>query len=688
MGNGHLARKAYNWEGALVYEGQVYDHMRYRLRGANGRYHLHGKRSMKFRFNRGHDFAARDRFGNEYPRPWRRLNVSKLFDNRAPSGSPDQNYGLTEMVNSILFNLAGVPTWQAHWFHFRVVDGEQEAPDEYHGDFWGLFLAIEEYDSRFLDARDMPSGNLYKLSSGVGDPLRQRRYQGRDSVADGSDKRNLEWELRPGRTEVQLRDLVNYDEFYRYFAVAQAIRHYDSWNFSDKNIAWYFELQPAGSPYGRVWYLPWDVDLTWGPNWNQGEFEAWWALGGGDGLAQTEDRNGQEAMRLEFRNYVREFRDLIWNEYTVNPILDELAAQIADFVPADMGRWQNAPWDVGRHEYQLSLAEKVEDMKTFAWRGGKTWSSGNVSGYIGPGGQTAVLDMIAGFEDDDTSIPARPAIMYFGPPGFPINDLTFMCTPFDDPQGPQTFAALKWRIAEVLEPGHPGYRSDRRRHEADAVWESDAIGVYENTFTIPGENLKPGHIYRVRVRMLDTSGRWSHWSAPVEFTAGWPPEHPWADHVRITEIMYHPAESPTGHPDAEYVELTNIGATPLDITGAALTDGVTFRFPDISLAPGQSVVAVADIAAFRSIYGPQVQVAGAYQGRLSNGGERLRLSDSNLNLVLLEVDYRDDWYPETDGLGFSLEAASPQETPLDQWSDKAAWRISTDLGGSPGNLGD
>ncbi|NIP92945.1 MAG: hypothetical protein GWO24_05565, partial [Akkermansiaceae bacterium] len=76
------ARFFYNWNGTLVYEGIVYDNIRYRLRGANGRYHQRGKRSMRFRLNDGYYFQARDQDGEPYPRKWRTLTTGKGFDNR------------------------------------------------------------------------------------------------------------------------------------------------------------------------------------------------------------------------------------------------------------------------------------------------------------------------------------------------------------------------------------------------------------------------------------------------------------------------------------------------------------------------------------------------------------------------------------------------------------------------------
>jgi hypothetical protein len=682
-GNSHLGRKRYNWEGAFVYDGRVYDHMRYRLRGANGRYHLRGKRSMKFRFNRGHELEARDRFGNRYPEDWRKLNVSKLFDNRAVSNSPDQNYGLPEMMNSILFSLASVPTWQAHWFHLRVVDGVHEAPDQFRGDFWGLFLAMEEYDKQFLKAHDLPDGNLYKLSAGIGDPARQLRYQGPESVDDHSDYRNLRNQLSPNRSDEQLDQLVNYDNFYRYYAMAQAIRHYDCWNFSDKNVAWYFEPQPEQGPFGRLWYLPWDLDLTWGPNWNQGQFEAWWALGDSDGMPQNGMSGSRHApKRLAFRNYIREFRDLLWNKDTVNSVLDELAGMIHDIAQADQDRWLQAPSDVGSHRFDLTLAEKVADMKRFAWDGNKTWSSGGSSGHVGAGGQTAVLDRIAGYEGDSTSVPHTPTIEYVGPEGFPVDALAFQCSAFADPQGSHTFGAMQWRVAEVSDLNHGEYDPAARAYEINPGWQSDELVEFQDVMTVEPAGLMPERLYRARVRMKDNSGRWSHWCDPVEFVAGWPANNLAARSLRVTEIMYHAADLPGQGGEAEFIELFNAGDSPIDLSGLAFTQGITYAFGQVTMSPGEFMVLARDREAFEARYGPALPVLD-YAGGLSNRGEPLVLEDVTQGIVIYQIDYRDDWYPVTDGQGHSLVPVDPSERRVD-WSDPALWQASQAVGGSPG----
>ena len=56
----------------------------------------------------------------------------------------------------------------------------------------------------------------------------------------------------------------------------------------------------------------------------------------------------------------------------------------------------------------------------------------------------------------------------------------------------------------------------------------------------------------VKARVL----RISLWSALNEaiYSVG-----PIADNLRITELMYHPADAPDGDPNAEFIELKNIG---------------------------------------------------------------------------------------------------------------------------------
>ncbi|MEM7384226.1 MAG: lamin tail domain-containing protein [Verrucomicrobiota bacterium] len=411
------ARRAYNWSGTIVYGDEVYDNISFRLRGGNGRYHLRGKRSMKFRFNKGRYFEVRNNRGEPYPEKWRVLTTSKMYGNR---NNPSEtfgtrrgpgNFGLVDSINGQLWRLFKVPAAHAHWFHFRVIDGEEEAPDQYAGDFYGLNLALERFDSRFLRARGMPKGNLYKLTDRISNGKEQQRYQAPDAVQDASDYLNIKNQLRANKEEDWLNRHVNWDNWYRYTAVEEAVRHYDYWPTADKNMVYYFEpaADPEEKPLGIFWQLPYDSDATWGPSWNNGEDIP------GAAVAR------KEPYQIGLRNAIRGFRDLIWREEVLSPMLDDLAAVIRDFYPADRDRWNSAPTSEGREDFG-PMETKVTDMLAFAFEGNLSYPGGSV----GNGGRAAWLDDLA----MDSAVPRTPSIDYDGPDTFPVDQLSFVSTGF------------------------------------------------------------------------------------------------------------------------------------------------------------------------------------------------------------------------------------------------------------------
>ena len=131
--------------------------------------------------------------------------------------------------------------------------------------------------------------------------------------------------------------------------------------------------------------------------------------------------------------------------------------------------------------------------------------------------------------------------------------------------------------------------------------------------------------------------------------------------VVIHEIYYN---QPGPLETTEFIELRNVGATPVDLEPLAFIDGVAFEFAGSgSLAPGAFALVVASRGAFLARY-PGAPVAGEYVGVLANGGERLALadvSDPESPVVVDEVRYGDgeDWPPSADGDGASLELIKP-----------------------------
>ena len=176
---------------------------------------------------------------------------------------------------------------------------------------------------------------------------------------------------------------------------------------------------------------------------------------------------------------------------------------------------------------------------------------------------------------------------------------------------------------------------------------------------------------RIKARTL--SG--TTWSALNEatFAVG-----PVAESLRISELMYHPDD-----PNIEYIELTNIGTETIDLGLVAFTNGVSFTFPSMDLAPAGYVLLVQDIDAFEARYGADLPIAGQFTGRLDNGGERIELQDA-AGQTIHNFRFRDGWYDLTDGQGLSLTVVEPGTVDPNGLGDKDAWRPSAVLGGSPG----
>lgn len=443
--NNFDARSEYNWNCTFVYEGEVFDHSQYRLRQRNARYAGSGKRSLKFRFNRGNYPVFRDRNGDKYPEPWKFLATHKMVGSRSNS-----TWGMDQATNHLLWNLTGTAAPFTHWAHMRIVRGADEAPNQYQGDYYGMLLALEEFDSRFLDSHNLEKGNLYKLISYRTNGLDVQRYQAADAVSDGSDFSTIINQLRPERSDSWLSEHVNWDHWNHYHAVVDMIRHYDVQpNTGEhlKNRAFYFEPS-ATNPLGRLRTLPWDSDTSWGPNWNAGVDFPKQAIFGTSGVGT------RLPFTIDYLNTVREMRDLIWTPEQIELMIDPLANRIADLVPADRARWQGA---IGGSQSDPTLESVVADMKKFAFVGG-SWVGGDGagmpsisqdSGLSGQQGRDAYLDALVA----DPALPATPTITYSGLAGFPQDDLSFVSTAFSDPQGAGSFGAMEWRVAEVTLPG-------------------------------------------------------------------------------------------------------------------------------------------------------------------------------------------------------------------------------------------
>jgi len=480
--------KDYKWEGALVYDGKVYDHIHFRSRGGTWRYAM-GKNMWKFEFNKGDDFFARDNFGAQYPVPWSKLNLGACIQQGQYGHRGEQ--GMFEAVGFKLFNLAGVESPRTHSVHFRIIDQEAEsdAKDQYTGDFWGLYLAVEEVGGRFLKEHHLPNGNLFKMEGGSGD----LKNNGSSGITNRSDLNKFVSEYNSGnRSDDWWRAHLDLPRYYDYRSVIEAIHHYDVGE--GKN--YFYFLNPKN---GRWSVHPWDLDLTWANN----------MYGSGEEPFHSQVLS-RPAFRLEYQNRLRELRDLLLNTNEVARLIDEYTYALTHGEPeansilaADRARWDYHPvmsrsGNAGQGLFYRAsathdFAGMVQLMKTFI-RKRSTWIDATLL--------------------KDPAVPKKPTITYTGNPDY--TRLSFDLSPYT---GTNAFASVQWRIADVTTSTHSSGFASTNHYEIVPLWQSDEIKSAEGAFTFPKLPLEKSETYRVRARFKDVSGRWSHWSAPSEFTA-------------------------------------------------------------------------------------------------------------------------------------------------------------------------
>ncbi|MBE0537337.1 MAG: lamin tail domain-containing protein [Phycisphaerae bacterium] len=430
----------YLWQGTLVYDGDVYDHIRFRARGGTWRYAM-GKNMWKFDFNRGHDFQARNDYGEKYGTKWDKLNFSACIQQGDYQHRGEQ--GMFEAAGFKLFNMMDVPAPKTHWLQFRIIDeAAEQGATQYDGDFWGLYMAIEQMDGRFLDEHDLPDGNLYKIEGHLVDG-NEKNNQGLTAVADMSDFYTFRtgYYSYPYPTEDWWHANVNLDCYYGYRCVVEGIHHGDIGY--GKN--YFFYLNPDTAKWSQ---LPWDLDLTWANN----------MYGDGEDPFKKEGAIFSNAnLRRAYENRLREFHNLLYNPDQMNQLLDEYAAIVKNpaggpsIVDADRAMWDYNPVMTTRtHSGKGGVGRFYQQAATKDFPGMVQIMKNYVTGYRG-----------FNTYSEDPAMPRTPQVAFIGAPNYPVNDLRFSTSPYSDPQGAHTFAAMKWRIAEVspfttiTQPGGP-----------------------------------------------------------------------------------------------------------------------------------------------------------------------------------------------------------------------------------------
>lgn len=655
--------------GTMVYGGTVYDHITFENRGEYSTY-VSGKNKWRFHFGRGHEFQAHDDFGQPYRARWRTMNLSGCATPWVP---PNRGMAcLDESVAFRLYALAGTVAPHMNYLHFRVIDEaeEQSATDQYRGDLWGLYGTIEHTDGAFLDERELPDGNVYKIEGAQGD----KRNQGPLPPTSSADYDMFRVGFNAAQPITWWRSNLELPAYYAFRAIDRIVNNMDlrdGWN----------HCQYRNPLTGRWTPMPWDLDMLYMPvtHWS--------------GVLNLQNSILQHPeLQIEYRNRARELGDLLLTDDQLGALVDEQAAFVGrpvaggtlSFAQLDQSMWNYHPRTALAHRGAF-----YRNPASNSFRGGvvnRTLQSADHAGmmrWIKDFTLSGYGAMQLATEIADAAIPDRPTISYIGSAGFPLDGLRFRSSAFSDPQGAATFAAIRWRVAEITPASVTPDLKTPRRYEIEPSWESPVLTTFNDTISIPSDVLRVGAVHRARVRMMDNTGRWSRWSLPVEFTVAGPMQPPpQTTALRITELHFHPASDL----HEEFIELTNISSVPLDVSSVSITDGVRFRFADSAtkqLAPGERVVIVENVDDFRARYGSTgITVAGQYKDRLSNGGERLVLTFGK-NVPIQDFSYNDKWYPLADGGGRSIEVIDPKASTANL-SSASSWRASEVPGGTPG----
>ena len=170
-----------------------------------------------------------------------------------------------------------------------------------------------------------------------------------------------------------------------------------------------------------------------------------------------------------------------------------------------------------------------------------------------------------------------------------------------------------------------------------------------------------------------------------------------AENLAITEINYNPlpptpaelAQDETWlEDDFEFIELMNVSARSIVMAGVRFTSGMQFEFTTGagSIAPGDRIVVVNNLPAFRARYGDAPVVAGQFtSGRLSNKGEKIEVIGADGSIIRrFKYDDSGNWPGRADGRGATLELIDP----AGDYEDPNNWRSSIEFGGTPGTAGE
>ena len=321
--------------------------------------------------------------------------------------------------------MAGVESPLTHFVQLRVIDEEAETgANQYEGDFWGLYLAIEQMDGRFLEQHDLPDGNLYKLENGGAEKNNQGVYA--DPTHNDITGFIVTY-VTTWQDDNWWRADLDLDRYYSYRSIVEAIHHYDI----DQAKNYFYFLDPDTSRWS---VHPWDLDLTWSEQMP------------GTARNHFSTADWSERRSIDYQNRLRELRDLSSTRsrspscWTNTPALSTHRRAIP-MVDADRDLW----------DYNPIFGTRYVDPKRT--QPGEFYRAGETDDFAG------MVDLMKNWVNErgawidreiltDVAFPYAPAISYGGRPA--SRSISFNSRPrnFRIPKDRRPLAACNGGIAE------------------------------------------------------------------------------------------------------------------------------------------------------------------------------------------------------------------------------------------------
>lgn len=657
---------------AVFYNGEFYDNVFCRLRGASAPFFP--KKPYKFDFNPGYHF----RYAPGLPRV-DEINLNTTYQDKTHVRAP---------LSFETYRSAGVTACDA--FNVRVQQNNA---------FYSVAVMVEQVDDTFLEKRGLDeNGALYKIFNGINSAVSGVEKKTR-RTENNNDLQALvsAVDLNNTNRSRAIFDLLDLPQIVNYLAAGIVAQ---DWDRAIKNIYVYRDTEGTGQ-----WQLfPWDKDLSFGkaalasdvvvankdggPKVGDAEnsvshpfygiVEA--NCCGANNLFEAVLKTG--ATREMFLRRLRTLMDellqppgTLANELRYEARLDELYVQLEKDAALDLAKWGAGYGSVQNLATAMNAlrTQYLAPRRTHLYQ---THGMDNVGAYVHAIGipYAQVANPILNFG----SVEASPAS------GNQDQEFVELINP-----GALAADISGWRIEGAIDftfapgtvvPGgsrvfvSPNIQAFQARTAGPRGGQGlFVVGHYRGELSARGETLR-------LLNRTDTLIATQSFAAAPSLTQ---------QYLRITELMYHPAAVTGNTNDSEefeFIELRNSSTLEaLDLRGVRFANGVQFDFTlgsITNLPPGAHVLVVKNAAAFGERYGAALPVAGAYVGSLDNAGERIELLDA-AGEEILDFSFDDDWYPITDGHGFSLAVVNENAAP-DSWNDQAQWRPGGTLHGTPG----